>query len=266
MVPGALHVEFPNYYRNPWGWTDTDAIDEEYLRQLKVVLRNEPDIAAIIAEPISATPVVPSQRYWQEVRSLCDREGIFLIFDEIIEGFGRTGTMFACEQYVTPDVLVLGKSLGGGMLPFAGIVSRPEYDILGDRSIGHFTHEKNPLCAAAGLAEIEYIESQDLVAHAATLGQYLIEGFEAMSDRHPIIGNVAGRGFHIGIDLVTDPRTRARAHETAERLMYRCMRKGLAFKLIEGNVITLRPSLVISKDECDFMLGTIEEAMTEEGV
>ena len=91
MVPGAFHVEFPDYYRNPWKWTDIEAIDDEYIRQIKIILKRNPDIAAIVAEPISATPVIPSPGYWQKVRALCDEYGIFLIFDEIIEGFGRTG-------------------------------------------------------------------------------------------------------------------------------------------------------------------------------
>ena len=261
MVPGALHVEFPNYYRNPWNWTDQDAIDEEYLRQIKLLIRNEPDIAAIVAEPISSTPVVPSKNYWQEVRNLCDSEGIFLIFDEIIEGFGRTGKMFASEHFVTPDVLVLGKSLGGGMLPFAGIVTKSAYNTLQHLSIGHFTHEKKPLCAAAGLAEIEYIEEHNLVNNAAEKGEYLMAAFRAMQEKYPIIGNVAGRGFHIGIDLVKDPKTKERAYEAAERIMYRCMERGLAFKTIEGNVITLRPSLILTQDQCDFILETIEAAI-----
>jgi len=157
MVPGALHIEFPNYYRNPWGFTDVAQIDAAYIRQLKLLIRNEPDIAAIIAEPISATPVVPSLNYWQQIREICDQEGIFLIFDEVIEGFGRTGKLFACEHYVTPDVLVLGKTMGGGMLPFAGIVTKEEYNTLSASSIGHFTHEKNPLCVAAGLAMIRLL-------------------------------------------------------------------------------------------------------------
>ncbi|AXE20990.1 aspartate aminotransferase family protein [Runella rosea] len=264
MVPGALHAEFPNYYRNPWKWDDTDAIDEEYLRQIKLIIRNEPDIAAIVAEPISSTPVVPSQNYWQEIRSLCDREGIFLIFDEIIEGLGRTGKMFASEHYVTPDVLVLGKSLGGGMVPFAGIVSKSEYNVLQDSSIGHFTHEKNPLCCAAGLAEIEFIEEHRLVENAATKGEYLMNAFREMQEKYPLIGNVAGKGFHIGIDLVKDRKTKERAYEEAERIMYRCMERGLAFKIIEGNVITLRPSLILTQDQCDFIIDTIEEALREE--
>ncbi len=114
MVPGAFRVEFPNYYRNPWRFTDPDDVDAECLRQIEVILRREPDIAAIIGEPISATPVVPRKEYWQGVQELCRRYGALLIFDEVIEGFGRTGRMFACEHFVTPDVLVLGKSLGGG--------------------------------------------------------------------------------------------------------------------------------------------------------
>ncbi len=122
MLPGAFHVEFPNYYRNPWGFGREEEVDAECLRQIEHVLKREPEMSAIIGEPISATPVIPSKRYWEGVRDLCDRFGALLVFDEIIEGFGRTGKMFACEHFVTPDVLVLGKSLGGGLLPFAGIV------------------------------------------------------------------------------------------------------------------------------------------------
>src|SRR5665213_170643 len=91
MVPGAFHVEFPNYYRNPWGLTNTEDIDAEYLRQIKVILQRNPDMAALLGEPISATPVVPSVNYWVEVQALCRQYNMFLIFDEIIEGFGRTG-------------------------------------------------------------------------------------------------------------------------------------------------------------------------------
>lgn len=264
MVPGALRVEFPNYYRNPWKWKDSDAIDEEYLRQIKLIIRNEPDIAAIIAEPISATPVVPSKNYWHEIRHLCNREGIFLIFDEIIEGLGRTGKMFASEHYVTPDVLVLGKSLGGGMVPFAGIVSKSAYNVLQGSSIGHFTHEKNPLCSAAGLAEIAFIEEYQLVENAAQKGEYLMNAFREMQEKYPLIGNVAGKGFHIGIDLVKNPKTKERAYEEAERIMYRCMERGLAFKIIEGNVITLRPSLILTQEQCDFIIETIDDALEKE--
>jgi 4-aminobutyrate aminotransferase len=224
MMPGALHVEFPNYYRNPWGFDNQDDVDTECLRQIEVILQREPEMAAIIGEPISATPMVPTQRYWQGVKKLCEEFGALLIFDEIIEGFGRTGKMFASEYYVTPDVLVLGKSLGGGLVPFAGIVTYDRYNTLQHRSIGHYTHEKNALCA---------------------------------------IGDVTGVGLHIGIDLVKDPKTKERAVDEAEIIMFKCLEKGLSFKTIEGNVITLRPALVITQEEIDRALGILEGALDE---
>ena len=260
MVPGAFHVEFPNYYRNPWQLTDTDAIDEAYLRQLSVILHRNPDMAALIGEPISATPVVPSPDYWKAVQQLCKKYGMLLIFDEIIEGFGRTGKLFACEHFVTPDVLVLGKTLGGGLLPFAGIVTKEKYNVLQHRSIGHYTHEKNPLCCTAGLATIEYIEENKLVENAASLGEYLMDELKALQDIYPIIGNIAGRGLHIGIDLVTNRQTKERAIKEAEAIMYHCMQQGVAFKIIEGNIITMRPALIITKQHCDMIIDALKNA------
>jgi len=263
MVPGAFHAEFPNYYRNPWGYTDQEAINHEYLRQIKNILHHNPDVAAIIAEPISATPVVPSISYWQQIQNLCEQYNILLIFDEIIEGFGRTGKMFACEHFVTPDVLVLGKSLGGGVVPFAGIVTKEKYNVLQHRSIGHFTHEKNPLCSAAGLAEIEYIEENELVKNAQVLGDYLMDKLLELKDTYPLIGNVAGKGFHIGVDLVKDRDTKERAVEEAEQIMYHCMEQGVAFKIIEGNIITMRPSLILTKDDCDLIIKVLKNALEQ---
>ena len=263
MVPGAFHVEFPNYYRNPWSFATQEEVDEECLRQIRLVLKRNPDIAAIIAEPISATPVIPSLNYWRQIRRLCDEYGILLIFDEIIEGFGRTGKMFASEHFVTPDVMVLGKSLGGAILPFAGIVTKEQYNVLPNRSIGHYTHEKNPLCAAAALAEIEYLEKHELVKNSAALGDYLLQNLLKMKEKYEIIGNVDGLGMHLGIDLVSDGASKTRAAEAAEKIMYFCMQRGLAFKIIESNVITLRPSLVINKEQADFILSTLEEAFKQ---
>jgi 4-aminobutyrate aminotransferase len=263
MVPGALHVEFPNYYRNPWGFESEAAVDAECLRQLEMVFEREPGVAAVVGEPISATPVVPSRAYWEGVRDLCRRYGALLVFDEIIEGFGRTGRMFAAEHFLTPDILVMGKSLGGGLLPFAGIVTHERYNVCRHRSIGHYTHEKNALCAAAALAEIDVIERQGLVEHAAALGRYTKERLQEMMVRHPLIGHVAGLGLHLGLDLVRDPKTKERAVDEAEAVMYKCMEKGLAFKTIEGNVLTLRPALVISREEMDRALTILESAIDE---
>ncbi len=263
MVPGAFHVEFPNYFRNPWGFTKNEDVDAECLRQIEQILTKEPEMAAVIGEPISATPVIPSREYWKGVKELCEHYGALLIFDEIIEGFGRTGKMFACEHYITPDILVLGKSLGGGIVPFAGIVTHEKYNVCQNRSIGHYTHEKNALCSVAALAEIKYIESNKLSEHAATLGKHSVQRLNKMKEKYSLIGNVAGMGLHIGIDLVKDQKTKERAVDEAEIIMFKCLEKGLSFKIIEGNIITLRPSLVITEEEMDKALDILDEIIYE---
>lgn len=263
MMPGAMHVEFPNYYRNPWGFSSQEEVDKEYLRQIKTILEREPGVAAIIGEPISATPVVPSKNYWEGVKDLCERYGALVIFDEIIEGFGRTGKMFASEHFITPDVLVLGKSMGGGLLPFAGIVTKQRYDNLKHRSIGHYTHEKNALCSTAALAEMEYIQKNNLVENAAMVGAHAMSRLNKLKEKHPLIGNIAGVGLHLGIDLVKDPKTKERAVEEADSIMYKAMERGLAFKTIEGNIITLRPALTITMDEMDQVVDILDDTIGE---
>lgn len=260
MVPGAFHVEFPNYYRNPWGLTDKTQIDDLYLRQIETVVQRNPDIAAIIGTTVTSTPVVPTAYYWERVQDICRRHDAFLIFDEIICGLGRTGQVFACEDYVTPDIVVLGKSLGGGIIPLAGIVTKEEYNSLSNRSIGHFTHEKNPLTCAAGLATLQYIENHNLAKHAAELGGYLLQQLMALQNRFSLIGHIEGKGMLIAIDLVANGETKERAFAPAQAIMYRCLENRVSFKLIDGNVLALSPALTINRQEADFIIDVIEEA------
>ncbi|WP_026972133.1 (R)-1-hydroxy-2-aminoethylphosphonate ammonia-lyase [Aliagarivorans marinus] len=261
MVPGALHVDFPNYQNNPWGFTEQRQVDDEILRQMRTLFEKEGDIACVVGEPISATPVMPTRYFWQQVKLLCEEHGALLIFDEIIEGFGRTGKVFACEHYVTPDILVLGKSLGGGLMPFAGVVVNEKYNVLETQSVGHYTHEKNGLCGAAGLAMIEYLEMHQLVENSAKLGEYLMERFKQMQTSNPIVGSVDGIGLHIGLEILSADGCGQRGVEEAERIMYQCFENGLAFKLIESSIITLRPSLVITMEDAKFIADTIEAAI-----
>jgi 4-aminobutyrate aminotransferase len=153
--------------------------------------------------------------------------------------------------------------MGGGLLPFAGIVTRLHYDKLAHRSIGHYTHEKNGLCSSAALAEIKYIQKNNLVENAARVGAHTISRLNELKEKHPLIGNIAGVGLHIGIDLVRDPETKERAVEEADSIMYKAMERGLAFKTIEGNIITLRPALTITIEEMDQALTILEEAIGE---
>ena len=261
VIPGAIHLELPDYYRNPWGWTDQQQIDDEYLRQLRTQIEFNPDIAALISEPIFYNSTVPTRYYWEQVQALCKEHGILLIFDEIYTAFGRTGNMFASEHFVTPDIIVVGKGFGGGIVPYAGIIGREGLNVLEHKSIGHYTHEKNPLCAAVARAVIEEVEQKELVAHARDLGAYFKAGLLELQAAFPIIGNVSGLGLNLAVDLVKDRQTKTRAIEEANQLMGFCMERGISFKLIQGNILNLKPALVVTKGEVDWVLEVLKDGL-----
>jgi 4-aminobutyrate aminotransferase len=264
LLPGTEHVPPPDEYRCVFGCGDRGGCDLTCARYVEYILEKEGDIAAVIAEPIRSTPYIPRREYWQAIRRACDRHGALLIFDEIPHALGRTGTMFTCENFdVIPDMLIIGKGLGGGVFPLAALIAREDLDVAEDRAIGHYTHEKSPVGCAAALATIEYIEKENLVDHARDLGQYSLKRMGEMMDRHPLIGDVRGLGLFLGIELVKDRTTRERAYEEAEAVMYSALSKGLSFKLTMGNIITLTPALIIKKEEMDKALTIIDECLTE---
>ena len=261
LLPGAEHVFPPNPFRCAYGCGgNCDLRCADYLEQ---VLEAEGDIGAVIAEPVRCTVVsAPPAGYWQRVRAACDRHGTLLVFDEIPTCLGRTGRMFACEAVgVTPDVLVIGKGLGGGVVPMAAVIARADLDVMADKSIGHYTHEKSPVGAAAALATIECIEEEGLLGHVRELGAHAMRRLLEMKQRHPLIGDVRGMGLLLGVELVTDQATRAPASEQAEAVMYEAMARGLSFKVSGGNVLTLTPPLVITREQMDEALGVIDECL-----
>ncbi len=265
LVPGCLHVEYPHYYRNPWKISafEKEKIDELYLQQIRNALKRNPDISAIIGTPISSTPQVPSNYFWLQVKEICREHDALLIFDEIVCGLGRTGRLFASEHYVDPDIIVMGKSLGGGVIPFAGILTRDIYNVGQEHSIGHFTHEKSPLGATVAMKVLEILEQQDLVENARQMGIYLHEQLMILKEEFSIIGHIEGKGLLLGIDLVTDRMSKKRAYEQANKVMYHCLEAGLSFKIIDGNVIALRPALTIGKGEVDHICSVLKEALTK---
>ena len=172
--------------------------------------------------------------------------------------------MFTCEHFdVVPDMVVIGKGLGGGILPLAAIIAREDLDVASDRALGHYTHEKNPVLCAAALATIDTIEKNNLVAHARELGRYTLGRLQAMKDRHPLIGDVRGLGLFLGIELVKDRETRERASDEAEAVMYAALSRGLSFKTTMGNILTLTPPLIITRPEMDQALAILEECIAD---
>ena len=266
LLPGTEHVPPPDEYRCIFGCADRGGCDLTCANYVEYILEKEGDIAAVIAEPIRSTPYIPRPGYWQKIRQACDRHGALLIFDEIPHALGRTGKMFTFENFdVVPDIVVIGKGLGGGVFPLAAMIASEALDVAGDRAMGHYTHEKSPVGCAAALATINYIETHNLVEHACKLGQYALERLNKMKERYPVIGDVRGLGLFLGIELVKDRQTRERASDEAEAVMYAALSKGLSFKLTMGNIITLTPALTISHKEMDKALEIIEGCIAEIG-
>jgi 4-aminobutyrate aminotransferase len=264
LLPGTEHVPPFGDYRNAWGVTEGSA--NLCARQIRYVLEKEGDVAAVIAEPMRAVPYVAPPGFWSEVRAACDATGTLLIFDEIPSGLGKTGAMFACEHDgVVPDILVLGKSLGGALLPIAAAICRPELDVAADFAFGHFTHEKSPIATRAGLTTIEIIEDEGLVGRAARLGALGLERLHDMMDRHALIGDVRGRGCLLGAELVLDRASRLPANGAAAAVLYASLARGLSFKTTMGNVLTLGPPLTVTDDQMHQAMDILDDALTEVG-
>src|SRR5438034_5208543 len=215
LLSGCEHVPPPDPRHCPFRCgADCNLACADYI---EYVLEKEGDVAAVIGETVRCTPFIPPPDYWKRIRAACDKHGALLILDEIPTGLGRTGRMFACEHYeVVPDMLVLGKGLGGGVFPIAALLARESLNVATHTALGHYTHEKNPVGCAAGLATLDVICDENLVEHAARLGDYALAQLQEMKSRHSLIGDVRGKGLLLGIALLRDGKP---ATDEAERVM-----------------------------------------------
>ena len=262
LIPGAEHVAPFACYRCPYKHAGPDVCGLACAEMVSYVLEKEGDVAAVIAEPMRAVPYVPPSGFWKAVRDACTAHGALLIMDEIPTGLGKTGRFFAFEHdEITPDIVTLGKALGGGILPIAAVIARQELDVCGDYAIGHYTHEKNPVTARAALTTLEIIEDEGLVERAAELGTYVLDRMRELMLRAPHIGDVRGRGLMFGVDIVRSRETREADLERAERIYYRCLDGGLSFKISQGSVLTLSPPLTIAREDLDRALSIVEDAI-----
>ncbi len=268
MLPGTEHIAPFACFRCPYGFpAPSGAPDLATCRMACAhaagfVLGRARDIGALVAEPVPSVPYVPPPGFWSAVRSACDGTHTRVIFDEIPTGLGKTGRMFACEHAgVAPDILVLGKALGGGMLPLAAVLAREELDVAEDLAIGHYTHEKNPILAAAGLATLDVIAEEGLAQRAAELGAYALDRLREIASSRKLIGDVRGLGLLIGVELVRPDGTPA--VEAAEASVHAALARGLSFKVARGSVLTLSPPLIITRVELDRALDIVSETLNE---
>jgi 4-aminobutyrate aminotransferase len=218
-------------------------------------------VAAIVVEPIQGEGgyLVPPTKFHQELKALADRHGILVIHDEVQSGMGRTGRMFAAEHFgVAPDIVTLAKGIASG-LPLAATIARA--DVMNWPAGAHAsTFGGNPVAVEAGLTTIELLE-ENLMANASYIGEYMMSRMRQWPERFASVGDVRGLGLMIGFELVRDQATKERAPELRNRLEQMAFERGLLILGCGQNTIRLCPPLVITREQADFALNTIEECL-----
>jgi adenosylmethionine-8-amino-7-oxononanoate aminotransferase len=268
---GVSHVPHPNRYKSDFGveGEQADILAAKWV-ETEIINQGPETVAAVIGEPISSAAGVhvPSPKYWQLLREICDKYGVLLIADEVINGFGRTGTMFAMEQFdVVPDIMTIAKALTSGYVPMAAAIVRPSvfesFQDNPDVSFGHLlTFGGHAVAAAAALANLKIYRDEDLVQKSADQGVYL-KGLLEQLRSHPTVGDVRGVGLLQAIEIVKSKETRenfGKASKFTKRVNELMVERGLITRV--WDVMHFAPPLVVSKEEIDRMVAIADEALT----
>ena len=267
-----IFVPFPNRYRSPSNALSD--ISTACLDHIEVVLSGKvsgsPPVAAIIVEPIQGLNgcIVPPDGFLVGLRELCSKYGVLLIADEIFTGYGRTGSWLAVDQVeVVPDIVCIGKAMTGG-LPLAAVVANSDvmaaWESPGFVALHGSTFMANPLSCAAAIAAINELERNDLIDRARFKGRHLLDRLNGLMDKYAVIGDVRGRGMALAIELVRDRATKTPAPEVVAQLVDFSLQRGVLLIITgypRGNVIGLYPPLVISDEQIEYVLSTIDEGL-----
>jgi 4-aminobutyrate aminotransferase len=266
LMPGVYHAPYADCYRCPLGLRPDSCAAEcldfiEHQLFLQVVSPEE--IAALIVEPIQGEGgyVVAPRQFLERLRELTSQHGILLVVDEVQSGMGRTGRMFAIEHSgVTPDVVAIAKGIASG-LPLGIAASRSEL-MTWPPGAHASTFGGNPLSCVAALATIRLLQD-GLMANAADVGARLMEGLKGLMDKHPLIGDVRGRGLMIGVELVRDRATKERATSERDAVVWSAFRRGLLVLGAGKNSIRFAPPLVLTRAQADTAVQLFDDALTE---
>ncbi|HSJ93421.1 MAG TPA: aspartate aminotransferase family protein [Gaiellaceae bacterium] len=270
LLPGSFALPAPYAYRCPVrhcdGACDCTCLETgfELVDQQSVG-----SLCAVVAEPVLSAGgiIVPPDGYFRRLRELCDARGMLLVMDEAQTGFGRLGTMFGFEHDgVVPDLLAVSKTLGGGVPLAATLTSEAiEDDCVGKGFLHVTSHVSDPLPAAAGLAVLDVIAEDGLVARAEERGAYLLARLRELQERHEPIGDVRGRGLLVGLELVTDRDTREPADALGAAVTAECLRRGLSMNIVRAgssaNCFRMAPPLSITEEEIDTAMEILDESL-----
>jgi len=265
----VVKVPYPNPYRCPFGDDIGDCAEravrflEDYI--FKTICPPD-DVAGVIVEAVQSDggDIVPPPHFLPMLADVCRRHDIYLVVDDVKVGMGRTGEMFSFQHSdVTPDVVILGKSLGGG-LPLSAVVARQEILDVGP-ALALFTTTGNALSCAAGLATIEAIEQDGLVENARVVGTYLNHRLRDLMDKHPLVGDVRGLGMIQGVELVRDRGTKEPASIEAAKVVYRAFELGLLIFYVGmfSNVLEITPPLILTQAEADEGVAILDQALSD---
>ena len=267
LVPGVTHVRYPDVYRGcAGGPQDAEQFALGCARYIedklfRTVLPPE-EVAAIFVEPIQGEGgyVVAPTVFMQELRRICDKYGILLVVDEVQSGIGRTGKWFAVEHAgVEPDMVCIAKGIASGM-PLGITMTKAEIMdwVPGSHAS---TFGGNPVCIAAAMATLDVIEKEGLLRNSQEVGDHMMKRMAAWPSRHPIVGDVRGRGLMIGVDIVKDQRTREFGNAERDRVVETAFERGVLFLGCGPSTVRIAPPLIVTKDEADIAVDILEESI-----
>lgn len=263
---GFYMVPRPDPYRPLFkkadGSIDTDAyinFYEDFIRESTVG-----NVAAFVLEPAQGWggSIFPPDDFFPKLRKLCDEKGILLFDDEVLAGMGRTGEWLCINHWdVVPDIVTLGKSFGNGF-PVTAMVVKEEYAEALDKISASSSYGGNPMACAAALASIEVIEEEQVLENVREVGNHFMRRMQKMKEEHPIIGDVKGKGFLLGMELVKDKSTKEPFDEAGKLVYQKAFRKGLAW-IPAGHILRMSPPLIMDQKYADMGLDMIEESIAE---
>ena len=267
LMPGFVHVPYPNPYRTPFtaraGGTGDGTID--YLRDHVLHHAVDPrEVAGFVIEPVmgSGGCVAPPDAFWSALADLCREFDFLLCADEVKTGFGRTGHMFAVERWgVEPDLMALGKSMGGGVMPIGAVLGTERSMDFDDVSTGS-TWSWLPAACAAALETLDVFEREPVLENVRVLEAAGLQALEGLMDRYPAIGDVRAVGCFLAVEFVKDRVTKERDLELQERVAWGCLRRGL---LVDPSTtsLNLQPSLTMPVEVMDTAMAILDEAIAE---
>ncbi|MBJ7884085.1 aspartate aminotransferase family protein [Bacillaceae bacterium HSR45] len=265
LLNGFYHIPFPDNYRGLFEQPNANTVDE-YLAPLKEMFDKyvpADEVACIVLETIQGDGglLEPVPGYFEALEGICREHGILIAVDDIQQGLGRTGKWSSVEHFnFTPDLITFGKSLAGG-LPMSAIVGRKEIMETLEAPAHLFTTGANPVSCEAALATLEMLEEEQLLEASLEKGKYVRRTMDRWVTDYECIGDVRGKGLSIGIDVVSDSIQKTRDPEAALKICNYCFDKGVVIIAVAGNVLRFQPPLVISYEQLDYALSTLEDAI-----